>query len=120
MTDSPEPQVKPKRPRKTKAEREAARQAKLQAEADKPIDPVVWILFGGILLIVTFFMFIDPYGTTTTDTRGAEGVQFVLAIIYGILGKNLATALLGGIGAISLIFGIVGWIKKRFGQGENP
>ena len=119
MTDSPEQEVAVKRPRKIKAEREAERQAKLQAEADKPIDPTVWMLFGGILLVVTFFMYIDPYGSVTTDTRGAEGVQIVLAIIYGILGKNLATALLGGIGAISLIFGSVGWLKKRFGQGDS-
>ena len=82
MTDSPEPEVGGKRPRKTKAEREAERQAKLKAEADKPIDPVVWILFGGTLLVVTLFMFLDPYGSTNTQTRGAEGVQFVLAIIY--------------------------------------
>ena len=116
MTDSPEPDAIAKRPRKTKAEREAERQAKLKAEADKPIDPIVWILFGGILLVVTLFMFLDPYGSTNTQTRGAEGVQIVLAVIYGILGKNLATILLGGIGGISLIWGIIGWFKKRFGR----
>ena len=119
MTDSPEPKAAVKRPRKTKAEREAERQDKLKAEADKPINPLIWIEFGGLLLVVTLFMFLDPYGTATTDTRGAEGVQIVLAIIYGIFGKNLATALLGGIGAISLIFGIVGWLKKRFGQADS-
>jgi hypothetical protein len=119
MTDAPEAEATPKRPRKTKAEREAERQAKLKAEADKPIDPIVWILLGGILLAVTLVMFLDPYGSTNTQTRGAEGVQIVLAIIYGILGKNLATILLGGLGSISLIVGIVGWLKKRFGQIED-
>ena len=114
MTDSPEPQAK--RPRRTKAEREAERQAKLKAEIDKPIDPVVWIFLGMILLVVTLAMFLDPYGATDTQTRGAEGVQFVLAIIYSILGKNLATALLGGLGGLSLIVGIIGWLRKRFGQ----
>jgi len=116
MTDSPEPEAIPKRPRKTNAEREAERQAKLKAEADKPIDPVVWILLGGVLLVVTLFMFLDPYGSTNTQTHGAEGVQIILAIIYGVLGKNLATALLGGIGSISLVVGIIGWLKKRFGK----
>lgn len=116
MTDSTEPEGLPKRPRKTKAEREAERQAKLQAEADKPIDPVVWILLGGVLVVVTLFMFLDPYGSTNTQTRGAEGVQFVLAIIYSILGKNLATLLLGGLGSISLIVGIIGWLNKRSGR----
>ena len=119
MTDSPEPEAIPKRPRKTKAEREAERQAKLKVEADKPIDPLVWVLFGGILLVVTLFMFLDPYGSTNTQTRGAEGVQIVLAVIYGVLGKSLATLLLGGIGGISLIWGIIGWLKKRFGQIDN-
>ena len=119
MTDLPEPEAVPKRPRKSKAEREAERQAKLKAEADKPIEPMVWILFGGILLLVTLFMFLDPYGSTNTQTRGAEGVQIVLAIIYGILGKNLATLLLGSIGSISLIVGIIGWLKKRFGKMDN-
>jgi hypothetical protein len=119
MTDSPEPEATPKRPRKSKTEREAERQAKLKAEADKPIDPIVWIVLGGVLLLVTLFMFLDPYGSTNTQTRGAEGVQMVLAIIYGILGKNLATVLLGGVGAISLIAGIIGWLKKRFGQADN-
>ncbi len=116
MTDSPEPDAIPKRPRKTKAERETDRQAKLKAEADKPIDPIVWILFGGVLLVVTLFMFLDPYGSTNTQTRGAEGVQIVLAVIYGVLGKNLATILLGGVGGGSLIWGIIGWLKNRFGQ----
>ena len=113
MTDSPKP------PRKTKTEREAERQAKLKAEIDKPIDPIIWILLGGVLLLITLFMFLDPYGSTNTQTRGAEGVQVVLAIIYGILGKNLATLLLGGIGSISLIVGIIGWFKKRFGQSDG-
>ncbi|MEP6987010.1 MAG: hypothetical protein ABI970_15500 [Chloroflexota bacterium] len=116
MTDSPEQEATPKHPRKTKAEREAERQAKLKAEADKPLDPMIWILFGGILLIVTVVMFIDPFGATDTQTRGAEGVQFVLAIIYSVLGKNVATLLLGALGSISLIVGIVGWFKKRLGQ----
>ena len=116
MTDSPEPKTTPTPPRKTKAEREAERQAKLKSETDKPIDPIVWILLGAVLLVVTLFMFLDPYGSTNTQTRGAEGVQFVLAIIYGVLGKNLATLLLGSIGTISLIVGIIGWLKKRFGQ----
>ena len=117
MTDSPEPQAK--RTRKSQAEREAERQAKLKAELDKPIDPVIWIFLGVILLMVTLFMFLDPYGSTNTQTRGAEGVQIVLAIIYGILGKNLATILLGGLGGLSLIVGIVGWLRKRFGQDNN-
>ena len=119
MIDSPEPEAIPKRSRKTKAERETEHQAKLKAEADKPINPVVWILLGGILMVITLVMFLDPYGSTNTQTRGAEGVQFVLAIIYGILGKNLATLLLGGISSISLIVGIVGWLKKRSGQSDN-
>ncbi len=117
MTASPEPQ--PKRPRKSKAEREAERQAKLRAEINKPIDPMLWIFLGVILLVVTLVMFLDPYGATDTQTRGAEGVQFVLAIIYGILGKNLATVILGGLGGLSLIVGIIGWIRKRFGQTSN-
>jgi len=119
MTDSPEPEATAKRPRKTKTEREAERLAKMKAEADKPIDSMVWILLGGILLIVTLVMFLDPYGSTNTQTRGAEGVQIVLAIIYGILGKILTTLLLGGLGAISLIVGIIGWLKKRFGQSAD-
>ena len=119
MTDSPEQQDQPKRPRKTKAEREAERQAKLKAEVDKPIDPVIWIFLGVVLLVVTVAMFLDPYGATNTQTRGAEGVQIVLAVIYGILGKNLATILLGGLGGLSLIVGIVGWLRKRFGQDNN-
>ncbi len=114
MTDSPEPQAK--LPRKSKAEREAARQAKLKAELDKPIEPVIWIFLGVILLVVTLAMFLDPYGSTSTQTRGAEGVQIVLAVIYGILGKNLATVVLGGLGGLSLVVGVIGWFKKRFGQ----
>ena len=49
MTDSPKP------PRKTKTEREAERQAKLKAEIDKPIYPIIWILLGGVLLLITLF-----------------------------------------------------------------
>ncbi len=118
MSDSPELDAKPKRPRKSKAEREAERQAKLKAELDKPLDPRIWIFLGVILLVVTLVMYIDPYGATNTDTRGAEGVQIVLAIIYGILGKNLATLLMGGLGGLSLVVGIIGWLRKRLGQSD--
>ena len=119
MTDSPEQEAQPKRSRKTKAEREAERQAQLKAEMAKPIDPVVWIFLGVVLLIVTLAMFLDPYGATNTQTRGAEGVQIVLAVIYSVLGKNLATLLLGGLGGLSLIVGVVGWLRKQFGQDSN-
>ncbi len=121
MTDSPEPELKakPKRARKTKAEREAERQAKLITELNKPIDPAIWLGFGGILLGIAVFMLLDPYTALNTQTRGAEGVQLVLAVIYSVLGKNVATILLGSIGGISLIWGIVGWFRKRAGRSEN-
>ena len=109
MTDTPEPDVKPKRPRKTKAEREAARLARAQAEAAKPLPAGFWGLLAGVLFFVTACFYIDMftllnYRSTSSSSNEATGeiVIFVLALIYNALGKTWGTLIFGVIAAFCL------------------
>ncbi|MBI1281137.1 MAG: hypothetical protein GC179_23625 [Anaerolineaceae bacterium] len=109
MTDTPEPDAKPKRPRKSKAEREAERQAKLKAEADKPLTAGFWGLLAGVMLILTGCFYIDVlslanYRSQSSSSDGMTGeiVVFVLAIIYMLLGRTWGTLIFGLIGLFCL------------------
>jgi hypothetical protein len=62
---------KPRRKRKTKAEKEAERIAQMKADAEKPIDPRIWLGFGGLLLIVGLCIYIDPVGAAVGHSRMA-------------------------------------------------
>ncbi len=89
--------------------------AELKAGAAKPLNPIVWILFGGALVLVAVAMLLDSRSSIETQTRGAEGVQAVLGLIYRVLGKPAATALFGFTGTLALTAGVVGWVKSRRG-----
>jgi hypothetical protein len=107
MTDTP-PLKKPKRKPKRQSQSQDA------AAVDKPIDPIVWILLGVLLIGVAAFFYLDVSSAAGADTRsGGSGVQIVFDVVYAVLGRNLAFAVFGGIGALSLVWGAVGWVKKR-------
>lgn len=110
--------VAPKPKRKTKAEREAER----LAEADKPIDPQVWFLLGGLLLVVGLCIFFDPIGFANAGTSGNSGmwIRDVLVIIVGVLGKNPTAIILTALALLSLGWGARGWLRKRSGADGEP
>jgi hypothetical protein len=103
--------AKRKRRRKTNAEQEAAR----LAEADKPIDPKVWYVFGGILLAIAGFIYVDPVTFAEAGTSGNSGmwIRDVLVIFVGILGKTPTVLILAVIGLLSLGMGVWGWLDAR-------
>lgn len=109
MTDAPEPDAKPKRPRKSKAERKAERQAKLKAEAEKPLTAGFWGLLAGLMLVLTGCFYIDVlslanYQSQSNNSNSMTGeiVVFVLAIIYMLLGRTWGTLIFGLIGLFCL------------------
>jgi thiol:disulfide interchange protein len=107
MSDSPEPAAKPKRQRRTKAELEEIRQAKLKAEADKPLTAGFWGLIAGVLFFVTACFYIDMlslvnYRSSSSDSGLGEIVIFVLALIYSALGRTWGTLIFGLIGLFCL------------------
>lgn len=110
--------AKPVRKRKTQAEKEAER----RAEIDKPIDPLVWHLLGGLLLVVALCIFFDPIGFATAGQPGSEGmwIRDVLVIIVGVLGKNPTVIILGALALISFGLGVRGWLNKRSGADSEP
>ena len=109
---------KPARKRKTQAEKEAER----MAEINKPIDPLVWHLLGGLLLVVALCIFFDPIGFATAGQPGGEGmwIRDVLVIIVGILGKTPTVIILGALSLISFGLGIRGWLTQRSGADSKP
>jgi hypothetical protein len=110
MTELPDKQPSKKRSRKP------ARISKGDdaAAVDRPIDAIVWILLGVLLIGVAGFFYLDAPSAAGADTRsGGTGVQIIFDLVYSVLGRNLAFALFAGLGALSLIGGIIGWLKKR-------
>jgi hypothetical protein len=112
MTVDPEPTPKPKRKRKTRAEREAERQAAAAAEAAKPIDPVVWIILGVPILFIALLTWLDPV-TLATAGYNPSIFQLIPLFLIRIFGQPLASILLTVLGGIPLVFGIIGWLRKR-------
>ncbi len=109
MTDEPEPVDKPKRSRKTKAEREAEQQAAIKAEAEKPLSAAFWGILAGVLLSLTLCFFVDilsvlnyQSGSSSSGSAGGEIVVVILATIYGFLGRTWGTLIFGLIGLFCL------------------
>ena len=115
--DAPVEAAKPKRRRKTQAEKEAER----RAEAEKPIDPKVWYTFGGILLVIAGFIYIDPVTFAEAGTSGNSGmwIRDVLVIFVGILGKTPTVLVLAAVGLLSIAMGVWGWLDARKPKAEQ-
>lgn len=113
---TPDPEPTPKRKRRTKAEIEAARQEQMRAEAAKPIDPLVWVLLGAAILFIAFFAWFDPV-TLETSGNNPSIFQLIPGILARLIGATPAAIVLTVLGAIPLVWGIVGWVRKRFGGG---
>jgi hypothetical protein len=111
------PAQKPRRQRRTKAEMDAiraAKQAKALEEANKPIDPQIWLLLGGLLLFVGACIFFDPIGFSEGGQPSSQTWIFVILVMaVGILGKNPTAIVLIVLALLSLGWGVRGWIQKR-------
>ncbi len=115
----PEPAPKPKAKRKTAAEREAERQAQMAAEAAKPIDPIIWIVLGALILFVAAWTFLDPISFAEAGQPADQSIfQLVPLFMVRIFGRTLAIVILTVLGGLPLVWGIVGWLRKRFGKNE--
>ena len=116
-----EAEAKPKHKRKTKAEKEVERMAQAKAEAEKPIDPQVWLLLGGILLFLGVCIYVDPIGFAEAGKVGNVGLlQMILVFVTGFIGKNPTAVILGIVGLLSLGWGVRGWLRKRSGADSEP
>jgi hypothetical protein len=111
---TPDPTPKPGRKRKSRAEREAARQAALASEAAKPIDPIIWIILGGLILFIAAFTYLDP---VTLAEAGQPSdwspLQLVPLFLISLFGKTATVCGLTALGGISLAAGVFGWLRKR-------
>lgn len=115
MTTDPEP--KPKRSgskpaRRSKAEREAEEAARRAELAAQPLDPVVWILLGGAILFVALWTWLDPV-TFANAGQNPSIFQLIPLLMIRIFGQALASIILTTLGAIPLMYGIIGWLWKR-------
>ena len=117
MTDDPQPTPKPKRKRRTKAQIEADRQAQIaaeDAEADKPIDPLVWVLLGAGLLFIAVITWLDAE-TLANAGYNPSIFQLIPLLMIRLFGKTPAVVILFVLSGIPLVYGVVGWIRKRMG-----
>ncbi len=113
-TSEPEPPPKPKRKRRTKAEIEAERQAQAAAEAAKPIDPMVWIILGGLILFLALWTVLDPAGLADAGQPADQSIiQFVPLLLIRLVGRTPAIVILTVLGGIPFGWGVIGWLRKR-------
>ena len=116
----PEPTPKPKRKRRTQAEIEAERQAQAASEAAKPIDPMIWIILGALILFVAAWTFLDPVSFAEAGQPADQSIfQLIPLFMVRIFGRTPAILILTVLGGIPLVWGIVGWLRKRFGKAER-
>lgn len=119
MTTNPEP--KPRRKRRTKAEMEAARAAKLAEDAAKPLlEPKAWMVFGGLLLVVGLCIYLDPIGFEQADSSNSETwLKIILELLIVVLGKNPVSLTLGVLGGLAVLWGIRGWLREKSGANKK-
>ncbi len=114
MTSDLEPPPKPKR--QTKAEREAADAARRAELAAQPIDPLIWIILGALILFVALWTWLDPTSFANA-TNNPSIFQLIPVLMIRIFGQTPASIILTVLGALPLVFGIIGWLRKRAGKG---
>jgi hypothetical protein len=114
-----DPEPTPKRKRRTRAEIEADRQAQMAAEAAKPIDPIIWVVLGVLILFFAFWTWLDPVTFAEAGQPKDQSIlQLVPLLLIRFVGRTLAILILTVLGGIPLVWGIVGWLRKRFGKVE--
>jgi hypothetical protein len=113
----PESTSKPKAPRKrkTKAEKQAELAAQMAAQASGPLlPPEIWMALGAALLIVAACVFFDPIGFAEAGQPSDDTIlRTVIVFLVGTVGKNPVSIVCGVGGAFALIWGFIGWLKKR-------
>ena len=113
---------KPKRPRKSKAEREAARAECIAAEeraAAKPIDPRIWMTLGALLLFIALWTWLDSVSFAEAGQAKDQSIfQLVPLFLIRTLGKESAVLILTIVGGIPFLSGLIGWLRKRFAKAE--
>jgi hypothetical protein len=118
------PAPTPKRPRKSKAEREAARAERLAAEElakYKPIDPLVWLILGALILFVAAWTWLDPISFAEAGQPKDQSIfQLIPIFLITLFGKNAAVLMLTILGSIPFLSGLIGWLRKRFRKAETP
>ena len=100
----------PKRRRKTKAEREA----EAAAVADRPIDPLIWIILGALILFMAFWTWVDPVTFAEAGSASNQNVlQLVPLLMIRLFGMPVGAIILTVIGLIPFGFGVIGWLRNR-------
>jgi hypothetical protein len=103
----------PKKPRKPRRKSQGAR----PAEPARPTDPKVWILLGIVLIAAAGLFYFVP--DAENEQNNADTMRLFFDLVYSVLGRNLAFTLFGGLGALSIIGGIIGSIRKRSAAGAK-
>jgi hypothetical protein len=119
VMSTPDPTTKPKRKRKTRAEREAEQQAEFAAQMAKPIDPIIWIILGGLILFFAGFTYLDPVTLAEAgQPKDWSPLQLVPLFLISLFGKTATVCGMTALGGISLAAGVYGWLRKRLTPGD--
>jgi hypothetical protein len=115
------PETKTRRKRKTKAEKEAELAEKMAEEAGGALfPPEIWMILGAALLFVAACVFLDPIGFAAGPQPSDQTIlHTIIVVLVDKFGKNPVSAVFGLGGALSLVWGIVGWLRKRSGAGNQ-
>ncbi|MBZ0301683.1 MAG: hypothetical protein K8J31_18190 [Anaerolineae bacterium] len=110
--------AKPRRKRKTKAEKEAERAAKMAADAAKPLlEPKAWMTFGLLLAFVGVCVYFDPVGFENSSSGQSEPwIQTLIVLLIAFTGKNPVAIVFGALGLLAMGLGVRGWFRERADQ----
>jgi drug/metabolite transporter (DMT)-like permease len=114
------PEPKSPRKRKTKAERDAELAAQMAEEAAKPIDPLIWLILGGLLLVIGGFIYLDPMSFAEAGQASDNSfLRILFVMLVGVFGKNPTAIILSVLGLLSLLWGIRGWLREKSGANKE-
>src|SRR5205085_2130778 len=93
---------------------EAERQARITVEINRPIDPVVWIILGGLILFITGLTYLDSMLIADAgQPKDFSLFQLLPALLVRLFGRMPTVIGLGLLGGFSLVAGVIGWLRKR-------
>jgi drug/metabolite transporter (DMT)-like permease len=95
---------------------------KRKTEAAKPIGPLIWLILGGLLLVIGGFIYLDPMSFAEAGQASDNSfLRIFFVILVSVLGKNPTAIVLSVLGLLSLGWGIRGWLRNKSGaNSEKP
>jgi hypothetical protein len=81
------------------------------SDDDSTGSPVSTLLFGVFMVVAAGGLYL--YFTDLEQRGDTTRIHWLVALLYNTGGKDLVAILLGGLGALMIIFGAISWMRQN-------